>query len=133
MNTKDTHTVSQPFKVEPRHWMLMAALAIAAYASYRLIEPYVGSIILAFLISLLYYPAHERIARVFGDRPNTSAIVSCLVLTIIIVIPLLVVLSSIVAQGTTFSKESYAWISSGGNDCLTTWLSSIKHQCQNFR
>ena len=103
-----------PFKAEYRHWMLIVALIIAAYASYRLIEPYLGPIVMGFIISLLYYPIHEKIEAKMPKRPNSAAILSCTLLTFIIVIPLLVVFSSIIQQGTTFSKGSYVWLTSGG-------------------
>ncbi|MGF1757766.1 AI-2E family transporter [Photobacterium sagamiensis] len=102
------------FKIEPSHWLLMAALGLAAYASYRLVEPYLGPIVMAFIISLLYYPLHARIEAKMPKKPNSAAMISCTLLTFILVIPLLVVFSSIVHQGTTFSKESYTWLSEGG-------------------
>ena len=104
----------KPFKVESRHWMLIAALALAAYASYTLIEPYIGPIVMAFIISLLYYPLHLKLDRLMPRSPNLSSVLSCTLLTFIIVIPMLVVFSSIIHQGTTFSKESYTWLTSGG-------------------
>ncbi|RWX54225.1 AI-2E family transporter [Photobacterium chitinilyticum] len=104
----------KPFKAESRHWLLMAALALSAYASYRLIEPYLGSIVMAFIISLLYYPLHARIEAKIPRQPNSAAMVSCTLLTFIIVIPVLIVFSSIIHQGSTFSKESYGWLTSGG-------------------
>ncbi len=104
----------KPFKAESRHWLLMAALALSAYASYRLIEPYLGSIVMAFIISLLYYPLHARVEAKIPRQPNSAAIISCTILTFIIVIPVLIVFSSIVHQGSTFSKESYLWLTSGG-------------------
>lgn len=103
-----------PFKVETGRLSLILALVLAGYASYCLIEPYVGAIILAFIISLLYYPIHERIDNALNNKPNTAAILSCVILTVIIVIPLLIIFTSILAQGTNFSKESYQWISNGG-------------------
>lgn len=104
----------KPFKVESRHWMLIASLALAAYASYTLIEPYIGPIVMAFIISLLYYPLHVKLDRLMPSSPNLSSVLSCTLLTFIIVIPMLVVFSSIIHQGTTFSKESYTWLTSGG-------------------
>ncbi|MCG3863812.1 MULTISPECIES: AI-2E family transporter [unclassified Photobacterium] len=104
----------QPFKIEPRHWLLIIALFVAAFASYKLIEPYLGPIVLAFIISLLFAPLHKRLLALMPTRANTAAMLSCFTLTVIIVIPLLVVFSSIVHQGTTVSKESYEWITSGG-------------------
>lgn len=106
--------MSQPFKIEPRHWLLIIALFVAAYASYKLIEPYLGPIILAFIISLIFAPLHNRLLALMPNRQNTAAILSCFMLTVIIAIPLLVVFSSIVHQGTTVSKESYDWLTSGG-------------------
>ncbi|KKD01726.1 MULTISPECIES: AI-2E family transporter [Photobacterium] len=103
----------KPFQVQSRHWMLMAALAVATYASYRLIEPYLGPIVMAFIISLLFYPLHARIENRLG-KPNRSAILSCTILTFIIVIPVLIVFASIVQQGSAFSKDSYAWLTTGG-------------------
>lgn len=106
--------VSQPFKVESRHWMLVVALVIAGYASYRIIEPYLGPIIMAVIISLLCHPMHEKIRGKMPGSPNIASLLSCTLLTFIIMIPMLVVFSSIVHQGTTFSKESYTWLTDGG-------------------
>ncbi|UTV27335.1 AI-2E family transporter [Photobacterium atrarenae] len=106
--------MSTPFRAESRHWMLIAALALAAYASYRLIEPYLGPIVMAFIISLLYYPLHARVERKLPTHPNAAAMLSCALLTVMIVIPVLVIFTSIIQQGSTFSKESYQWLTSGG-------------------
>ncbi|BAX51910.1 putative inner membrane protein [Photobacterium damselae subsp. piscicida] len=106
--------MSQPFKVESRHWMLVVALIIAGYASYRIIEPYLGPIIMAVIISLLCHPMHEKIRGKMPGSPNIASLLSCTLLTFIIMIPMLVVFSSIVHQGTTFSKESYTWLTDGG-------------------
>ncbi|PSW19029.1 AI-2E family transporter [Photobacterium sanctipauli] len=104
----------KPFRVESRHWLLIAALAIAIYASYTLLQPYLGSIVMAFIISLLYYPLHCKIEQKMPKSPNAASVISCTILTFMIVIPLLVVFSSIIHQGTTFSKDSYVWLTSGG-------------------
>ena len=106
--------MSKSFKIESRHWMLIAALALATYASYQLIQPYIGPIVMAFIISLLYYPLHCRMTNWMPRSPNMSAVLSCTLLTFMIMIPLLVVFSSIIHQGTTFSKESYTWLTQGG-------------------
>ncbi|KLV07555.1 MULTISPECIES: AI-2E family transporter [Photobacterium] len=101
-------------KIESRHWVLIAALALAAYASYQLIAPYLGPIVMAFIISLLFYPIHCRISHRLPTLPNLSAVLSCTLLTFMIVIPLLVVFSSIIHQGSTFSRDSYNWLTTGG-------------------
>ena len=64
--------MSKSFKIESRHWMLIAALALATYASYQLIQPYIGPIVMAFIISLLYYPLHCRMTNWMPRSPNMS-------------------------------------------------------------
>ncbi len=55
------------FRAEPKHWTLIAALIIAVYACYLLIEPYIGAIVLAFIVSLLFFPVHKRIEEKIGQ------------------------------------------------------------------
>ncbi|MCG7497641.1 AI-2E family transporter [Vibrio sp. Of7-15] len=106
------------FNITSRHWILVAALIIAIYACFKLIQPYMNSIIMAFIISLLFAPLHTRLEAKFKNRPNITALISCTILTFIIVIPLLVVFSAMIQQGSTFSKDAYGWVSEGGVQSL---------------
>lgn len=107
------------FKAEPRHWTLIAALALAAYACYVLIAPYLGSIVLAFIVSLLFFPVHDRIDNQLKCYPNLAAALSCILLTVIIIIPLLFVAIAILHQGVTFFGGAYEWLTSGGAKEIT--------------
>ncbi|UJF19075.1 AI-2E family transporter [Vibrio sp. SS-MA-C1-2] len=106
--------MSKPLTIESRHWIIIAALAIAAYACYQLIAPYLGSIILAFIISILFQPIHDVINTKLINKPNIASVISCILLTFIIVIPMMFVFSAIVQQGISFSKDSYLWAKAGG-------------------
>lgn len=108
------------FKAEPRHWTLIAALAIAAYACYVLIAPYLGSIVLAFIVSLLFFPVHDKIDKKLKSYPNLAAALSCILLTVIIIIPLLFVATAILHQGITFFTGAYEWLTSGGAKEITS-------------
>ncbi|OOF34236.1 AI-2E family transporter [Salinivibrio costicola] len=102
------------FRVESKHWTLIAALIIAVYACYLLIEPYIGAIVLAFIVSLLFFPVHKRIEEKIGQRPNTASVLSCILITFIIFIPLTVVAGAIIDQGVSFFTRSYEWLNNGG-------------------
>ncbi|MFD2179937.1 AI-2E family transporter [Veronia pacifica] len=106
--------MDSPIKIEVRHWTLIAALLVAFYACYTLIEPYVGSIVLAFIVSLLCAPLHGWIQKKIPNRANTAAALSCTLLTFIIIIPLAFVFAAILNQSLRFFTDSYAWFSSGG-------------------
>ncbi len=106
--------MANAFKIETKHWTLIVALAVAAYACYGLIAPYIGSIVLAFIISLLMFPLHERIEQRFLAYPNFAATLSCLFLTVIIIIPLLFVAITILRQGVVSFGNLYSWVTQGG-------------------
>lgn len=101
-------------KITSSHWVLIAALLAAAYACYLLIEPYINSIVMAFIISLLMFPLHEWIEKKLPKSPNISSLLSCVLLTFIIVIPLLAVFAAIVQQGSVASQGIYYWVTHGG-------------------
>jgi predicted PurR-regulated permease PerM len=92
----------------------MISLLASALACYFLIQPYLNSIILAFIISLLIFPLHERIEARMPKHTNIASLISCTVLTFIIVIPLLFVFAAIVQQGLHFSQSLYQWVTNGG-------------------
>ncbi|CAH0527099.1 AI-2E family transporter [Vibrio hippocampi] len=100
--------------VTASHRVLILALLFAAFACYLLIEPYINSIVMAFILSLLMFPIHEWIEAKLPKYKNIVAFLSCLVLTFIIVIPLLLVFSAIVQQGSVFSQNMYQWVTGGG-------------------
>lgn len=106
------------FKAEPRHWLLIGALLLALYASYLLIAPYVGAIVLAFVLSLLCISLHKRLEAKLPGKPNLAAALSCIALVLVIVIPAGLVFFAIVQQAAQFSKQSYQWLSKGGAEQL---------------
>ncbi|HBV75105.1 MULTISPECIES: AI-2E family transporter [Vibrio] len=106
------------FKVSSTHWVLIIALLCAAYACYLLITPYLNSIIMAFIISLLIYPLHEKIEQRWPKCRNLTSLLSCLLLTFVIVIPLLAIFAAIIQQGAHFSQTVYAWATDGGIQTL---------------
>nr|WP_086940084.1 AI-2E family transporter [Thaumasiovibrio occultus] len=110
--------MSNPVKIETRHWMLLLALGVAVYACYRLIQPYIGPIVLAFILSLLFYPVHEKIEQRMKKRRNLASLLSCTIMTFIIVMPVTLVIIAIIQQGATFSTETIAWFSQGGAEKL---------------
>lgn len=110
--------MKQAFKTESRHYVLIGALLLALYASYLLVAPYVGAIVLAFVLSLLCFPVHQYIEHKMPGRPNLVASISCLLLVVVILVPASLVFMAIVQQGIAFTKQSYVWLNSGGAEQL---------------
>jgi predicted PurR-regulated permease PerM len=106
--------MSKSTKITSSHWVIVIALLVAALFCYLLIAPYVHTLVLAFIIMLLMYPIHQRIASKMVNYPNVASLLSCLLLTFIVVIPLLLVFGAISQQGMKFSQSAYSWLEQDG-------------------
>lgn len=105
--------IRQP-KITASHWVIVIALLVAALFCYLLLEPYIHILVLAFIISLMMYPIHQRIEKRLPEWKNFASLISCTLLTFIIVIPLLFVFSAIAQQGMLFSQSLYSWLNHDG-------------------
>lgn len=89
--------------------VLLVFLAVALYACYWLVKPFLQPIIMAILIGLLAYPAHERLVTVLRGRESIASVISCVALLLIIVIPTLVLLVAVLKQGINYSVVVREW------------------------
>lgn len=110
--------MSNQVKIEPGHWVLVIFLLLALYASYLLIAPFIGPVVLAFVLSLLCFPVHQKIVRKLPDKPNLASTITCSLLVVVILVPATVVLMAIVQQSVTFAKQSYQWVEEGKAEAL---------------
>lgn len=125
---------NENFKMTSTHWVVVVALLCAAYASFLLIKPYINPIIMAFIIALLISPLHIKIYNRWPNRPNTTAFLTCLILTFVIAIPLFTMIAAITQQGITFSQTAYNWATNGGvQDVLNhPWVSHMIELANNY-
>ena len=110
--------MSNHVKIEPGHWVLIIFLLLALYASYLLIAPFIGPVVLAFVLSLLCFPVHQKIVRKLPDKPNLASTITCALLVVVILVPATVVLMAIVQQSVMFAKQSYQWVEDGKAETL---------------
>ena len=91
---------------------------IAFIGVFTLIRPYLNSIIMAFILSLLWMPIHNKIELRLANKPNSAALLSCFLLTVMIVIPLAFFASAIIDQAGLFSKTAYDYVTLGKAEAL---------------
>jgi len=89
--------------------VLLIFFAIALYASYSLIEPFLQPIILAILIGMLTFPLHQRLVQLMKGRNTLASLASCLALLLVILIPALVLFVAVLKQGIDFSVIVREW------------------------
>ncbi|TCI04695.1 AI-2E family transporter [Corallincola luteus] len=120
--------MTNPFEGRSNRLVLLIFLAVALYASYALIQPYIQPIILALLIGMLTVPAHDWLVVKLNGRKNSAAIVSCLLLSLVLLIPSILVMIAILKQGVSYSSTVREWADGGNVHQLLghPWVIKIK-------
>ena len=88
--------------------VLLIFLGVALYGCYWMVKPFLQPIIMAILIGLLAYPAHERLVSLLRGRETIASLISCLALLLIILLPTLVLLVAVLKQGISYSLSCIA-------------------------
>ncbi|PCM43814.1 AI-2E family transporter [Marinobacter sp. ANT_B65] len=84
-------------KLETRTFLAM--LVGVSLAFVFLMKPFVGPIFWAIAIALIFYPFQVFLVSRLGERPNVNALITLTVCMLIVVIPVLVLVTSLVAEG----------------------------------
>lgn len=100
------------FEGGAHRFVLLCFLAVALYGCYWLVKPFLQPIIMAMLIGLLAYPAHQRLVSILRGRETIASIISCLALLLIILLPTLVLLIAVLKQGISYSVVVREWATS---------------------
>ena len=108
--------------------VLLIFLAIALCACYWLVKPFLEPIILAILIGMLAFPAHNWLVAKLNGRQSSAALLSCLVLAMVFLIPALFLLVAILKQGVTYSVVAREWATGDNIRELLShpWMLKIK-------
>ena len=77
-------------QIDQARWLgVLAATAIALYLCWLMLRPFIGVLAWAVVLVIVFYPVHQRLALRIKRR-SLSALVSCLLVVLIVVLPLTV-------------------------------------------
>ena len=84
-------------RIQPRWLALLAATAAGLYLCWLMLLPFINVLAWAAVLVVVFYPIHRRlVART--NRPSTSAMISCLLVIFVILIPLSLVTLALVRE-----------------------------------
>ncbi|HWW77319.1 MAG TPA: AI-2E family transporter [Pyrinomonadaceae bacterium] len=88
--------------MEPRgkqvRWLgLLAATAVALYLCWSMLQPFIEVVLWAVVLVIVFFPVHKRIEARLGS-PGWSALVSCLIVILVILIPLTLITLAVVRE-----------------------------------
>ena len=70
-----------------------------------LMKPFFGPIFWAVAIAVIFHPVRQKLATRMGDRPNIIALLTLLLCLVIVIIPVLALITSLVAEGVTLYQK----------------------------
>jgi predicted PurR-regulated permease PerM len=102
---------------------------LVLYYSYAIIKPYLVDLFLALVVFFTAKPLYETLTRLlFGKRSLASAL-TCLILALLIIIPLITLVSIVASQALEFSSQLSQGLQSGK---LGQWLSTKMALLQEY-
>jgi predicted PurR-regulated permease PerM len=96
-----------------RNYFLFFLLAVVLTGCFLVIRPYLNTIIIAMILAILATPVHTKISKLFKGRENIAALVSCILLTTVVVLPLLFMFLAVLQQGVNSFHSIYDFIHQG--------------------
>lgn len=84
-------------RIQPRWIALLAATAACLYLCWLMLLPFINVLAWAAVLVVVFYPVHRRlVART--NRPATSALISCLLVIFVILLPLSLITLALVRE-----------------------------------
>ena len=103
-----------PSPTEKRHRpFLLAVVFFSLYLTLLILRPFAHTIIFAVILASLFHPLHSRLAAWSGGRRSLAALISILVITFVIILPLLVFFSALTTQAVQSINRVNDWIRAG--------------------
>lgn len=114
-----------------KNYFLLFLMLIVFIGCYNILKPYLNTIILAALLAIIFSPIHLKIEQKLSGRKNTAAFFSCILITLVVVLPLVFMLIAIIGQGISSFNAIYDWVEAGryqklmGHPLITGLLAQV--------
>jgi predicted PurR-regulated permease PerM len=83
----------------------LAMLVGVSLAFILLMKPFFGPIFWAIAIALIFHPVRQKLSTRMGDRPNLIALLTLLLCMFIVIIPVIALVFSLVAEGVNLYQK----------------------------
>lgn len=94
-------------KNQARWVALLAATFVALYLCWAMLRPFIEVLLWAVVLVIVFYPVYKRILARVGS-PGWSALLSCLLVIVTIVVPLTLITFAVVREMTHFAQNLQA-------------------------
>lgn len=90
-------------QLETRTFILFLFIVSAGFL--MILKPFFGTIFWACAITIIFYPMQSKLLARFPDRPNSCALLTLSACMLVVVLPVTVLVSSVVAEGANYYEK----------------------------
>ncbi len=112
----DSQTRPRQFNVG--HYFLVFLIVLSLFFCWQIMKPYIDPVIIALILAVLTSPVNDWLVKRLRGRKNLAALVSCFLLVMIIVVPVVVLLSIVIRQGINSFNAIQQWIATGNLEAV---------------
>lgn len=112
--------ISQITNLSQSQVFLFALVVASLFGCYLMLRPYLNAIILSLILSILLSPINKRLKKLLNGRKNVAAFLTCVLLTLLVLLPLTFVTFALIQQGYRSITAIAEWISAGKYETLLT-------------
>ena len=94
---------AEPRGRQVRWFGLLAATAVALYLCWSMLQPFIEVVLWAVVLVIVFFPVHRRIRARVGS-PGWSAVLSCLLVIVVILVPLTLLTFAVVNELSHFAQ-----------------------------
>src|SRR5918997_7138666 len=95
---------AEPRGRQVRWFGLLAATAVALYLCWSMLQPFIEVVLWAVVLVIVFFPVHRRIQARVGS-PGWSAVLSCLLVVFVILVPLTLLTLAIAREVTNIAQS----------------------------
>lgn len=102
-------------------YFLIFSIIGTLYLLYIVIEPFFTTLMIAGVLTILFYGVYKRILKLFRGSARTASVATCMIVLFIIVVPLALFIFLLAKEGIDMYGTISAKVSSGAFDFLFKW------------
>ncbi len=123
-----------PGEPQRGRWALLALLAGALYLAFRIVKPFLHPILLAVILAPLVHPVYGWLRHRLRGKSGLAAFLTCALLVLMMLGPLALVTTALIAQGVESVQAVQGWVESGRLDELLAapWLERARPLMQKY-
>jgi predicted PurR-regulated permease PerM len=112
---------------------LMVLAAVAFYLCYLIAKPFLGPVLIAVMLAIVFHPLHARI-QLFFRRPSVAAAISTSLVLLIVTIPMVILGISVSRELRVVvqSLREQSWSQGGLSPYLAQWGESLLRRLGNY-